>query len=130
MPRRADPTSLILPANVNHTLVTFSPTALCHYITDDELERIGEMRKEPVMEICLVSIGAFIGALLPAIQLLDKFSSSPGEVGFVGLSTVVISAVTFSVSLVTGFLWWSRTKAHDSLIATIRDRPRAPVTMS
>lgn len=109
--------------------VTLPPDQLCHYITDDELERLGEMRKEPVMEICLCSIGAFLGALIPALQILSEFRTTPEKVDVWGLLTMFIAVMTLAVAAVTGWLWHQRSKTHKSMVTTIRERARVPVRL-
>jgi hypothetical protein len=111
------------------TNVTLPAEILCHYITDEELERLGEMRKEPVMEIFLCTIGAFLGALVPAMQQLGQFSADPKQVDGWGLLTMFIAAMMLAVSIVSGALWYQRAKAHRSMVSNIRDRPRSPVRL-
>lgn len=113
-----------MPVGAQVTQVTLSPEALCHYINDDELERLGDMRKEPVMEIFLCTVGAFLGALIPAFQELTKFQSAPDAVGFWGLATMFIAAMTLAVAAVTGWLWHQRSKTHKSMVETIRTREK------
>ena len=55
-----------------NTSCTVPPDSLCHYITDAELEGLSEMRKEPVMEICIAACGVFFGAVIPALQEASK----------------------------------------------------------
>jgi uncharacterized membrane protein len=118
-----------MPFRAQFTEVTVAPTSLCHYITDEELERLGEMRKEPVMEIFLCAIGAFLGALIPALQNLGQFNSNPSEVDGWGLLTILIAAMMLAVSIVSGALWHQRSKVHTSMVETIRGRPRSPVRL-
>ena len=121
---------LQMPFGVQTTEVTLSPQALCHYITDDELERLGDMRKEPVMEIFLCSIGAFVGALVPALQVLGQFNTDPTKVDMWGLVTLMIAVGTLAVSAVSGVLWYQRSQTHKSMVHTIRERPRTPVRLA
>ena len=119
-----------MPWGAQMTEVTLSPQMLCHYINDDELERLGEMRKEPVMEIFLWSVGAFMGALIPGLQVLALFREKPEAVGMLGLLTLLIAVATLAVSIVAGILWWQRSKTHKSMVETIRQRPRTPVRLA
>lgn len=114
-------------AGLQQTLCTLPQEALCHYITDDELERLSEMRKEPVMEIFLASIGAFLGALIPAWQELGKFNVDPTTVSGTGLFTMGVAIAMLAVAILSGALWRQRTKSHKSMAQTIRDRPRVQV---
>ena len=119
-----------MPFGAQLTEVTLSPQALCHYINDDELERLGEMRKEPVMEIFLCSIGAFLGALVPGLQVVGKFNENPATLDLWNLLTLLIAVATLAVATVAGVLWHQRSKTHKSMVDTIRQRPRAPVRLA
>lgn len=112
------------------TLVTVQDTTLCHYITDEELERLSEMRKEPVMEIFLVSIGAFIGVCLPAAQVLGQFRQDPNTLGIIGLITLFLAAGTGAIAAVSGALWKQRLKSHQSMTTSIRGRNKVQVQVS
>lgn len=120
----------LVPEMAQTTNVTLPAELLCHYITDEELERLGEMRKEPVMEIFLCAIGAFLGALVPAMQQLGEFNADPTQVDGWGLLTMLIAAMMLAVSIVSGALWHQRSKAHRSMVDNIRDRPRIPVRLA
>lgn len=119
-----------MPFGAQLTEVTLSPQALCHYITDDELEKLGEMRKEPVMEIFLCTVGAFLGALVPALQVLSQFKTDATKLDGWGLITLMIGVATLAVSIVSGLLWYQRSKTHKSMVVTIRERPRTPVKLA
>ena len=120
----------LVPEMAQTTNVTLPAELLCHYITDEELERLGEMRKEPVMEIFLCAIGAFLGALVPAMQQLGEFNADPTQVDGWELLTMFIAAMMLAVSIVSGVLWHQRSKAHRSMVDNIRDRPRSPVRLA
>jgi hypothetical protein len=112
------------------THVTLPSEALCHYITDDELGRLGDMKKEPVMEIFLLTVGAFIGSLIPALQQLGKFRADPLTIDALGLLTIIIAAMMLGLAVVTGILWRQRFKTHKGMVDTIRNRPRVPVRLA
>lgn len=114
---------------LNRTMVTLPSESLCHYITDDELERLAEMRKEPVMEICLTAVGALLGSLIPAAQAFSEALNHPEKIGAVSLLTMAIAVAALSVSVVSGILWRQRGKTHHSMVQTIRARPRVAVNV-
>lgn len=116
-----------MPGAFQRTEVTLPSEALCHYITDDELERIGEMRKEPVQEICLAAVGVFFGSLLPAFAEISRFNSTTNPMGWVGLITCFLAFGSLTVMGVTGFLWKQRAGSHGGMLETIRGRTRVPV---
>lgn len=117
-------------AGLQQTLCTLPQEALCHYITDDELERLSEMRKEPVMEIFLASIGAFLGSLIPASQELINFNTDPASVSGTGLFTMGLAVAMLAVAIISGALWHQRSKSHKSMSQSIRNRPRVPVKLA
>lgn len=110
------------------THVTLPSDTLCHYITDDELGRLSDMKKEPVMEIFLLTMGGFVGSLIPALQELGKFQAA-ATITWFGLLTIMIAAVMLGLALVTGVLWLQRSRTHRSMVQTIRDRPKVPVRL-
>lgn len=81
------------------------------------------MRKEPVMEICIGSIGLFCGAIIPALQA----AASSTDMSVWSLIIYSLAMASGAVAAVTGFLWHQRAKTHKSLAETIRSRPRIPV---
>lgn len=119
--------SLVLPPSMREAEVTIPGVQLWHYITDDQLTTLGEMRKEPVMEICLAASGAFLGAIVPAIEQLGRFNDKANPMGATGLCTVLIAVVALAVAIVTGFLWRQRLRSHESLLDTIKSRKKVPV---
>jgi hypothetical protein len=122
--------SFLIAAGAQVTNVTLPPEQLCHYLTDDELERLGEMRKEPVMEIFLCSVGAFLGALIPALQVLSQFAADSTKVGGWGLLTLLVAVAMLAVAVVSGVLWHQRSKTHKDMVTTVRERPRIPVRLA
>lgn len=109
--------------------VTLPPEAVCHYITDAELDGLGEMKKEPVMEICLCAIGAFLGSLVPAIQQLGKLGDRANPLDGVGFATLVVAVSALAIAAVTGWLSYRRRGTHRDLVTTIRARPKMPVSL-
>ncbi|MBM0169664.1 hypothetical protein [Altererythrobacter sp. C41] len=118
------PAAVVFQNAPQNTTCTVPTDNLCHYITDAELEKLSEMRKEPVMEMCLASSGVFFGAVVPALQE----AATPSAMNGWSLAIFGLAAGSLFVSLATGYLWWQRAKAHKSLAETIRSRPRISVT--
>lgn len=107
--------------------MTIPGVQLWHYITDDQLTTLGEMRKEPVMEICLATSGTFVGAIVPAIEQLARFNDKANPMGLIGLVTVAIAFVAFGISAVTAILWRQRHISHEGLLRVIQSRRKVPV---
>jgi len=118
---------MVLPQGMVLTELSVPNMQLYHYITDTDLERLGDMRKEPVMEICLASIGVFMGSILPTIEQISRFNASTNAMGLVGLATCLISFGSLAISVVTAFLWYRRSGNHKNLLDSIRARPRVRV---
>lgn len=102
---------------------------MCHYIADNELERLGEMRKDLVMEICLASAGIFAGSLVPAIDGFSRFGSTTNPTTLTDLISMLLAFAALVVAVVTGFQWHVRSKSHVSLVTEIRGRPKVPVAL-
>lgn len=112
-----------------NTTVTVAPEQQCHYIRDDELDRLSEMKQEPVMEICLASIGIFFGSLVPTIDAMSRFNAATNPMSLIELITALLTFSAFAVMLVTGFLWRIRIQSQKSLANEIRSRPKMPVRL-
>ena len=108
--------------------VTTRPSELMHYISDEQLARLGQMRHEPVMEIFLLSAGAFLGSVVPAFQEAGKFGAVENAMNQWGLFTCLLCAMCLSVAVVTGLLWRGRLRSHVNMVEEIRGRPKRLVT--
>lgn len=110
--------------------MTLQSEQVCHYIRDDELENLGKMRHDPVMEIFLLAAGAAVGAIVPAFQELARFNASQNPMGITGLMTVIVLVAALAIATVTGLLWWQRTAAKSDLVTEIRGRPKVRVMVN
>jgi hypothetical protein len=110
---------------ISATNVTLSNENLCHYITDDQLQRLGEMRKDLVMEICLAAGGVFAGSLVPAFAGFRHWNSNTASGG--DLLSIVMLVGSLAAFLITGWQWYVRHKIHTDLVEDIRNRPRVSV---
>jgi hypothetical protein len=111
------------------THVSLPPESLCHYITDDELRRLGEMRKDLVMEICLAATGIFFGSLIPAWAGLTRFNSQPMAVTGIDLLSIMLCFAALIAAVITGYQWYVRQKGHVDLEDEIRSRPKVQVRL-
>lgn len=116
-------------AAASPTNVTLPDENLCHYITDDQLRRLGEMRKDMVMEICLASTGVFFGALMPALAGLQKFNATPTTANWIDLLSMLLCASAAVATGITGYQWYVRSRGHVDLVTEIQNRPKVPVRM-
>lgn len=87
------------------------------------------MKQEPVMEICLASIGIFFGSLVPTIDAMSRFNAATNPMSLIELITALLTFSAFAVMLVTGFLWRIRIQSQKSLANEIRSRPKMPVRL-
>lgn len=123
------PAHVSFSQNASPTNVTVSDENLCHYITDDQLRRLGEMRKDLVSEICLAAAGIFWGSLIPAIDGLRRFNSEVSRASGTDLVSMMLCGAALAAALITGYQWYVRNKGHTSLENEIRNRPKVPVKM-
>lgn len=107
------------------TNVTISAENLCHYITDDQLRRLGEMRKDLVMEICLAAGGVLAGSLVPAYSGWQRWQS--GTATGADLLTLLLFAAALAAFAITAYQWRARNQVHTNLVAEIRNRDKVPV---
>jgi hypothetical protein len=111
------------------THVTVPSESRCHYITDDELRRLGEMRKDLVMEICLAATGLFFGSGVPAFEGFRRFNATPQTATGTDLLSMMMCVAALVVAIVTGFQWHVRQKSHVDLVDEIRSRPKVAVRL-
>lgn len=109
------------------TNISLPPENLCHYITDDQLRRLGEMRKDLVMEICLASSGIFFGSLIPAFDGFRRFNDTVRPATLTDLASMLVCVAAFVAAAITGYQWYVRQKNHVDLVTEIRNRPKVSV---
>lgn len=101
------------------------PENLCHYITDDELRRLGEMRKDLVIEVCLASGGVLAGSLVPAIVAFGHWNAN--ALAGSDMAALILFVGSLTAFVLTGFQWIVRQKNHTDLVTEIRARPKVAV---
>lgn len=111
------------------THVTLPSDTLCHYITDDQLRRLGEMRKDLVMEICLASAGVFFGSIIPALSGLSRFGDAQTSASWIDLLSMLLCFGAIVAAIITGYQWKVRQKGHVDLVTEIQNRPKVPVRL-
>lgn len=111
------------------TLVTLPDQALCHYIRDDELDRLGEMRKDIVVEICLAAVGVFFGSIVPAFDGFKRFGAREHPATSTDLVSMLLFTASLAIFVVTAILWYLRANAHKEMVAEIKDRPKVPLRL-
>ena len=110
--------------------ITVPGVELYHYITDDQLSELSTMRADPVMEVTMGAAGAFVGAIIPALQALAHFKDPKEPMGVIGLITVLIAVAALVLTIFAGILWYRRHRRHQGLAATIRSRPKVKVSVA
>lgn len=111
------------------TNVTLSKEVVCHYITDDQLLRLGEMRKDMVMEICLAATGIFCGSLVPAVDGFRHFGDAAHPATWTDLVSMMLFISALVAAAITGIQWRIRARGHVDLVTEIQNRPRVPVRL-
>lgn len=124
----ADDSAVLLP--VRSTSVTLPDGQLFHYIRDDELDRIGEMRKDLVIEICIASVGVFAGSFTPAFDGFKRFGAAQHPATSTDLVSMMLCFTALVVAIMTGLQWHQRSKSHKGMVSEIRGRPTVPVKPS
>ena len=117
--------AMLLPLQA--TSVTLPASQLCHYIRDDELDKLGEMRSDLVAEICLASTGIFFGSIVPAVDGFRRFGATTNPATGTDLLSMMLCFAAFIVAIITGLQWRVRSQVHKSMVDEIRDRPKVPV---
>lgn len=118
-------THFAISESASPTNVTLSDENLCHYITDDQLRRLGEMRKDLVMEVCLAAGGILAGSIIPAWTGWSHWSEDKATGA--DLVSLLMFAAAVAAFCVTAYQWWVRHKLHDDMIKDIRNRPKVQV---
>lgn len=119
---------MLIPAQ--QTSVTVPAEQLCHYIRDDELDRLGEMRRDLVMEICLASGGLFVGSVVPAFDGFRRFGAEVNPSTGTDLLSMLICFAALVVTIISGLQWHARSKLHKGLVQEIRERPKVKVKLA
>lgn len=125
----SDQRAMTFSERASPTNVTLPDENLCHYITDDQLRRLGEMRKDMVMEICLASGGVFFGSLIPALNGFARFGAATDPATWTDLLSMLLCAAALVAMLITGYQWRVRQKGHVDLVEEIRNRPKVSVRL-
>lgn len=128
--KRPQPGTMQFPANAQITEVTLSPTSLCHYITDDELEKLGQMQQEPVKDIFLASVGVFFGAVVPAASGVTRFGDTTHPMTLIDAISIALAFIFLGVICVSGYLWFVKTKTQENFVETVRQRPKVAVRLA
>lgn len=113
-----------LPAGAQQTTMTVAPEQAGHYISDDQLTRICEMREEPVGGIFLGAAGALAGVASAAYQSASIALYRPEKIAGNDLINMAIAILALSIAAVTGFLWQGRRRRMPDIAREIRDRLR------
>lgn len=127
---KQQPGTMRMPMDAQITEVTLSPTKLCHYITDEELEGLSEMNQDPTKDIFLVSVGAFVGAITPAYDGLCRFGNAAHPMTATDLVSLLVAVAMLAIAIVTGILWNRKSSAKGNAISVIRGRPKMEVVRS
>ncbi len=110
--------------------MTLQADLVCHYIRDDELERLGEVSSDPVKDIFLLSAGVAAGAIIPALEALSQFNHAKDPMDVWGLITVLVLVAAVGITIVTCALWRYRAKGKWNLVSSIRGRPKVNVQIN
>jgi len=108
---------------INATL----PDALTfHYISDEELDRLGAMPKDPAKDIFMFAIGVFFGALCPAFDALSALLAGHFPTLAMGAGAA-LALLSLGVMVPSGLLWRHRARLEDDMRSRIRARHKVRV---
>lgn len=107
------------------TTVTVAEERVFHYIADEELEMLIRGESDTMAQIFWASVGAFIGALQPAVVSSAKVGAVP--LAWADLIPIIVALAALPVALVAGLTWRSRYRQVQSMQARIRERHKVPV---
>lgn len=122
-----EPDIELFSARVSRIQVTSPSVELRHYISDDELDALCASRGGASKDICLVSIGAFLGAFLPAVDQASRLNAPQNPMGISGLLTCVVAAATLAAAVIAGGLWREQARQQAGIVSRIRGRPKYDV---
>lgn len=98
-----------------------------HYISNDELDLVRDTRPGAAKDICLVSAGGFLGAILPSCEQIGRFNSQVNPMGFLGLFTIAVTFAMLISALITAWLWSKAESKQENVVDRIRSRPKFEV---
>ncbi len=107
--------------------LTYEPEILAHWISDEELEKLSELRSDHVVEFFWGFLGIALGSAVPAYLLMSKIGSSDDPIGKSDLFTICTFIVFTFLTGIMGFWWRKRHKSSEDLKNRIRNRPKVPV---
>lgn len=107
---------------------TLPVSDLRHYITDEELDRIGEMKADHIGQLFWASVGALVGSVIPATDAISRFQDRTNPMDVTGLATAILAFMSLAIMAVSGWLLYERSKGRTDLLTIIRSRPRAKVS--
>jgi hypothetical protein len=106
---------------------TVPATELRHYITDEELGRLGEMKRDHLSEMFFAFLGLALGGIVPTIDAIARFNAHSNPMGRVDLGVCFITVMAIALTALAGFLWNQRSKGRQDLLQEIRGRPKMRV---
>jgi hypothetical protein len=117
----------ILTGAVPSVECTMPASELRHYITDEELGRLGEMKRDHLSEMFFAFLGLTLGGIVPTIDAVARFNAQTNPMGRVDLGVCFITVMAFALTALAGFLWYQRSKGRKDLMEEIRGRPKMKV---
>jgi hypothetical protein len=109
------------------TEVTVPSEELRHYITDDELDKVGEMKGDFVRELFWASLGACAGSVTAGITAFKQVGDAAHPLGWAELSAILILALSLGSMLLAGALSRQREHGRKALLNRIKGRERVRV---
>jgi hypothetical protein len=106
---------------------TVPATELRHYITDEELGRLGEMKRDHLTELFWGFLGATLGGIIPSISAVAHFNAKTDPMGKLELVVCLLTAMALAATVLTAILLLQRSRGRKDLLGEIRGRPKMRV---
>jgi hypothetical protein len=120
----APPGAMQFPVGAQVTEVTLSPTALCHYITDSELERIGDVGDNLPMQVCIGSAGTLAGSVVSTFIAFSHVGDPSVVFSKTDMASVCVTLISLGLGVFSGAQWFRLETRRTPLINEIRARPK------
>ena len=116
--------TLQLPHRAQVTEVTVSPTSLCHYITDDELARIGDVSDNLPMQVCIGAAGSLAGSIVSTWTAIGHVGDPKNLFNGTDMASVCVTLISLGLVAFSGVEWHRLAKRRRPLVGDIRARPK------
>lgn len=123
----ASSTTASIGAPVRLRTLTYQDEVLEHWISDEELTRMSELRRDHVVEFFWAFFGTCVGSIGPFIEKLGKFSNNSQSIDVYDLISLIMFPLFFILTVIMAFFWRNSSSSNDDLITQIRNRAKITI---